>query len=1754
MPETVKATAPFSALLMVVSVIVSVSGAPRSAEVSRSIEAPLAKAVLPASSVTLRTELIGPSASVDRLAVPAEARTVTEVVPSENVTVASAPATSASMPETVKATAVFSALLMVVSVIDSVSGAPRSAEVSRSIEAPLAEAVLPASSVTLRTELIGPSASVDRLAVPAEARTVTEVVPSENVTVASAPATSASMPETVKATAVFSALLMVVSVIDSVSGAPRSAEVSRSIEAPLAEAVLPASSVTLRTELIGPSASVDRLAVPAEARTVTEVVPSENVTVASAPATSASMPETVKATAVFSALLMVVSVIDSVSGAPRSAEVSRSIAAPLAEAVLPASSVTLRTELIGPSASVDRLAVPAEARTVTEVVPSENVTVASAPATSASMPETVKATAVFSALLMVVSVIDSVSGAPRSAEVSRSIAAPLAEAVLPASSVTLRTELIGPSASVDRLAVPAEARTVTEVVPSENVTVASAPATSASMPETVKATAVFSALLMVVSVIDSVSGAPRSAEVSRSIAAPLAEAVLPASSVTLRTELIGPSASVDRLAVPAEARTVTEVVPSENVTVASAPATSASMPETVKATAVFSALLMVVSVIDSVSGAPRSAEVSRSIEAPLAEAVLPASSVTLRTELIGPSASVDRLAVPAEARTVTEVVPSENVTVASAPATSASMPETVKATAVFSALLMVVSVIDSVSGAPRSAEVSRSIEAPLAEAVLPASSVTLRTELIGPSASVDRLAVPAEARTVTEVVPSENVTVASAPATSASMPETVKATAVFSALLMVVSVIDSVSGAPRSAEVSRSIAAPLAEAVLPASSVTLRTELIGPSASVDRLAVPAEARTVTEVVPSENVTVASAPATSASMPETVKATAVFSALLMVVSVIDSVSGAPRSAEVSRSIEAPLAEAVLPASSVTLRTELIGPSASVDRLAVPAEARTVTEVVPSENVTVASAPATSASMPETVKATAVFSALLMVVSVIDSVSGAPRSAEVSRSIEAPLAEAVLPASSVTLRTELIGPSASVDRLAVPAEARTVTEVVPSENVTVASAPATSASMPETVKATAVFSALLMVVSVIDSVSGAPRSAEVSRSIEAPLAEAVLPASSVTLRTELIGPSASVDRLAVPAEARTVTEVVPSENVTVASAPATSASMPETVKATAVFSALLMVVSVIDSVSGAPRSAEVSRSIEAPLAEAVLPASSVTLRTELIGPSASVDRLAVPAEARTVTEVVPSENVTVASAPATSASMPETVKATAVFSALLMVVSVIDSVSGAPRSAEVSRSIEAPLAEAVLPASSVTLRTELIGPSASVDRLAVPAEARTVTEVVPSENVTVASAPATSASMPETVKATAVFSALLMVVSVIDSVSGAPRSAEVSRSIEAPLAEAVLPASSVTLRTELIGPSASVDRLAVPAEARTVTEVVPSENVTVASAPATSASMPETVKATAVFSALLMVVSVIDSVSGAPRSAEVSRSIEAPLAEAVLPASSVTLRTELIGPSASVDRLAVPAEARTVTEVVPSENVTVASAPATSASMPETVKATAVFSALLMVVSVIDSVSGAPRSAEVSRSIEAPLAEAVLPASSVTLRTELIGPSASVDRLAVPAEARTVTEVVPSENVTVASAPATSASMPETVKATAVFSALLMVVSVIDSVSGAPRSAEVSRSIEAPLAEAVLPASSVTLRTELIGPSASVDRLAVPAEARTVTEVVPSENVTVASAPATSASMPETVKATAVFSALLMVVSVIDSVSG
>ena len=81
------------------------------------------------------------------------------------------------------------------------------------------------------------------------------------------------------------------------------------------------------------------------------------------------------------------------------------------------------------------------------------------------------------------------------------------------------------------------------------------------------------------------------------------------------------------------------------------------------------------------------------------------------------------------------------------------------------------------------------------------------------------------------------------------------------------------------------------------------------------------------------------------------------------------------------------------------------------------------------------------------------------------------------------------------------------------------------------------------------------------------------------------------------------------------------------------------------------------------------------------------------------------------------------------------------------------------AVVSRTIVAPLADAVLPAPSVTLSTELTGPSVRLDRSATPAEALTVTLWVPSLNVTVALA--ASPSMPEVVKATAPFSAWLIV---------------------------------------------------------------------------------------------------------------------------------------------------------------------------------------------------------------------------------------------------------------------------------------------------------------------------------------------------------------------------------------------------------
>src|SRR5207244_4975873 len=79
------------------------------------------------------------------------------------------------------------------------------------------------------------------------------------------------------------------------------------------------------------------------------------------------------------------------------------------------------------------------------------------------------------------------------------------------------------------------------------------------------------------------------------------------------------------------------------------------------------------------------------------------------------------------------------------------------------------------------------------------------------------------------------------------------------------------------------------------------------------------------------------------------------------------------------------------------------------------------------------------------------------------------------------------------------------------------------------------------------------------------------------------------------------------------------------------------------------------------------------------------------------------------------VTVASASVTTLWRHKTLSGDSILDVWLSVVSVIVSVRGAPRSAEVSRSMGAPLALAVLPASSVTLRTELTGPSERLDRL-------------------------------------------------------------------------------------------------------------------------------------------------------------------------------------------------------------------------------------------------------------------------------------------------------------------------------------------------------------------------------------------------------------------------------------------------------
>ena len=330
---------------------------------------------------------------------------------------------------------------------------------------------------------------------------------------------------------------------------------------------------------------------------------------------------------------------------------------------------------------------------------------------------------------------------------------------------------------------------------------------------------------------------------------------------------------------------------------------------------------------------------------------------------------------------------------------------------------------------------------------------------------------PAEAATVTDVVPSLNVTVALL--TSPSMPEVVKATAPFSPLLIVVSPIDSVRSPPASAVVSSVIAAPLADAVLPAASVTWSTELTGPSARVDRSAMPAEAATVTDVVPSLNVTVALL--TSPSMPEVVKATAPFSPLLMVVSPIDSVRLPSASAVVSSVKSSALEfDDALPAASVWRTITLWAPSP----LTVKLEPLPAVQFVPPSVLYCQAAPASSPptlTVPSLVR----LSPELPLSVARDSVGAATC---VSSVIAAPLADAVLPAASVTWSTELTGPSARVDRSAVPAEAATVTDVVPSLNVTVALL--TSPSMPEVVKATAPFSPLLIDVSPIDSARSPP----------------------------------------------------------------------------------------------------------------------------------------------------------------------------------------------------------------------------------------------------------------------------------------------------------------------------------------------------------------------------------------------------------------------------------------------------------------------------------------------------------------------------------------------------------------------------------------------------------------------------------------------------------------------------------------------
>ena len=303
---------------------------------------------------------------------------------------------------------------------------------------------------------------------------------------------------------------------------------------------------------------------------------------------------------------------------------------------------------------------------------------------------------------------------------------------------------------------------------------------------------------------------------------------------------------------------------------------------------------------------------------------------------------------------------------------------------------------------------------------------------------------------------------------------------------------------------------------------------------------------------------------------------------------------------------------------------------------------------------------------------------------------------SRSIVAPGAEAVLPASSVTSRTEVIVPSARVLRSATPAEANTVT-CPPRTSVKVTVALTASASMPATLKATALCSSALITPSAIVSASASPRSALVSRSITAPAAEAVLPASSVTSSTEVIGPSARPLRSAVKsplAATSTRTVSVPSEKMTT---PLASASRPDTVKATAPCSAALITLSAIVSVSASPRSALVSRSITAPSTAARFPAISVATSSERISPSRRLLRSAkngpLPSTG-TETRSTPSVKVTTAVVPASS---PPTVKATASLPASLIVVTATSSVrSGSYISS--SSKLKGP-DTAVLPASSV-----------------------------------------------------------------------------------------------------------------------------------------------------------------------------------------------------------------------------------------------------------------------------------------------------------------------------------------------------------------------------------------------------------------------------------------------------------------------